>query len=174
MERNNELEQLKQQEIQLRAALRQMKIEVDNANITAKASAMEAKQVAEEAAEANEAAKKNMEAAITEADAKMKKSCENARTKAKKAKQEAIDRVNQVAKEWWQKEKDAERKSLADQKQAQSVMRAQLETEIKYSSARLRYNEIQTDILNEAAALVRHVLWTRTNILTPWQPALVP
>ncbi|KAG2762328.1 hypothetical protein Pcac1_g25870 [Phytophthora cactorum] len=155
MERNNELEQLKQQEIQLRAALRQMKIEVDNANITAKASAMEAKQVAEEA---NEAAKKNMEAAITEADAKMKKSCENARTKAKKAKQEAIDRVNQVAKEWWQKEKDAERKSLADQKQAQSVMRAQLETEIKYSSARLRYNEIQTDILNEAAAPVPHVL----------------
>ncbi|KAG2956768.1 hypothetical protein PC119_g27562, partial [Phytophthora cactorum] len=113
---------------------------------------------AEEAAEANEAAKKNMEAAITEADAKMKKSCENARTKAKKAKQEAIDRVNQVAKEWWQKEKDAERKSLADQKQAQSVMRAQLETEIKYSSARLRYNEIQTDILNEAAAPVPHVL----------------
>ncbi|KAG2948966.1 hypothetical protein PC117_g5613, partial [Phytophthora cactorum] len=55
MERNNELEQLKQLEIQLRAALRQMKIEVDNANITAKASAMEAKQVAEEAAEANEA-----------------------------------------------------------------------------------------------------------------------
>ncbi|KAG2867669.1 hypothetical protein PC113_g1711 [Phytophthora cactorum] len=158
MERNNELEQLKQLEIQLRAALRQMKIEVDNANITAKASAMEAKQVAEEAAEANEAAKKNMEAAITEADAKMKKSCENARTKAKKAKQEAIDRVNQVAKEWWQKEKDAERKSLADQKQAQSVMRAQLETEIKYSSARLRYNEIQTDILNEAAAPVPHVL----------------
>ena len=43
-----------------------------------------------------------MEAA-TEADAKMKKSCENACTKAEKAeklKQEAIDRVNQVAKEW--------------------------------------------------------------------------
>ncbi|KAG2775730.1 hypothetical protein PC129_g19144 [Phytophthora cactorum] len=58
MERNNELEQLKQQEIQLRAALRQMKIEVDNANITAKASAMEAKQVAEEAAEANEAGRR--------------------------------------------------------------------------------------------------------------------